>query len=118
MEKTQSIQEQHTAGAQAIGFDYQFYCFMLLALELRHGQKVGFEVKDDVHIDKADGTTTLLQTKHSVLKSSNGAIQNLTTFRDLTRSTPPNPLKNVSRFVRVRLKKRGDSNITSFFILS
>lgn len=80
MEKTQSIQEQHTAGAQAIGFDYQFYYFMLLALELRHGQKVGFEVKDDVHIDKADGTTTLLQTKHSVLTSSNGAIQNLTTL--------------------------------------
>lgn len=80
MEKTQSIQEQHTAGAQSIGFDYQFYYFMLLALELRHGQKIGFEVKDDVHIDKADGTTILLQTKHSVLTSSNGAIQNLTTL--------------------------------------
>ena len=53
---------------------------MLLALELRHGQKVGFEVKDDVHIDKADGTTILFQTKHSVLTSSNGAIQNLTTL--------------------------------------
>lgn len=80
MSKTTSIQEQHTAGAQAIGFDYQFYYFMLLALELRHGQKVGFEVKDDVHIDNADGTTTLLQTKHSVLTSNNGAIQNLTTL--------------------------------------
>lgn len=32
MEKTQSIQEQYTAGAQAIGFDYQFYylCYWLL----------------------------------------------------------------------------------------
>lgn len=80
MSKTISIQEQHTAGAQAIGFDYQFYYFMLLVLELRHGQKIGFEVKDDVHIDKADGTTILLQTKHSVLTSSNGAIQNLTTL--------------------------------------
>ena len=66
MDETKSIQEQHTAGAQAIGFDYQFYYFMLLALELRHGQKVGFEVKDDVHIDKADGTTILFQTKHIV----------------------------------------------------
>ena len=80
MDETKSIQEQHTAGAQAIGFDYQFYYFMLLALELRHGQKVGFEVKDDVHIDKADGTTILFQTKQSVLTSSNGAIQNLTTL--------------------------------------
>ena len=31
MDETKSIQEQHTAGAQAIGFDYQFYYFMLLA---------------------------------------------------------------------------------------
>lgn len=80
MEEAKSIQEQHTAGAQSIGFDYQFYYFMLLTLELRHGQKIGFEVKDDVHIDKADGTTILLQTKHSVLTSSNGVIQNLTTL--------------------------------------
>lgn len=80
MAETKTIQEQHTAGAQSIGFDYQFYYFMLLTLELRHGQKIGFEVKDDVHIDKANGTTILLQTKHSVLTSSNGVIQNLTTL--------------------------------------
>lgn len=80
MAETKTIQEQHTAGAQAIGFDYQFYYFMLLALELRHGQKVGFEVKDDVHIDREDGTTILFQTKHTVLENSNGTIQNLTTL--------------------------------------
>lgn len=74
------IQEQHTAGAQLIGFDYQFYYFMLLALELRHGQKVGFEVKDDVHIDKEDGTTILFQTKHTVLKNNDGKARNLTTL--------------------------------------
>lgn len=80
MSKTTSIQEQHTAGAQAIGFDYQFYYFMLLALELRHGQKIGFEMKDDVHIDREDGTTILFQTKHTVLENSNGTAQNLTTL--------------------------------------
>lgn len=80
MAETKSIQEQHTAAAPAIGFDYQFYYFMLLALELRHGQKVGFEVKDDVHIDRQDGTTILFQTKHTVLKSSAGTTQNLTTL--------------------------------------
>lgn len=80
MAESQSIQEQHTAGAQAIGFDYQFYYFMLLALELRHGQKIGFEVKDDVHIDKGDGTTTLFQTKHTVVENADGTVQNLTTL--------------------------------------
>lgn len=77
---TTSIQEQHTAGAQAIGFDYQFYYFMLLSLELRHGQKIGFEVKDDVHIEKGDGTTILFQTKHTVVENADGTVQNLTTL--------------------------------------
>ncbi|MCK7590074.1 hypothetical protein M0G43_05785 [Subsaxibacter sp. CAU 1640] len=75
-----SIQEQHSAGPIAVGFDYQFYYFMLMALELRHGEKVGFEVKDDVHIDKEDGTTLLYQTKHTTLKNADGTSQNLTTM--------------------------------------
>ena len=75
-----SIQEEHTAGAQSIGFDYQFYYFMFLLLELRHGQKIGFEVKDDVHIDKEDGTTILFQAKHTIKKNAGGDPQNLTTL--------------------------------------
>ncbi|WP_341900730.1 ABC-three component system protein [Fluviicola taffensis] len=75
-----SVQEAHTAGAQSIGFDYQFYYFMFLLLELRHGQKIGFEVKDDVHIDKEDGTTILFQAKHTITKSAAGDPQNLTTL--------------------------------------
>ena len=70
--------EQHTAGPQSIGFDYQFYYFMFLALELKLGQKIGFEVKDDIHIDMPDGTSLLLQTKHSVTINADGSIQNLT----------------------------------------
>lgn len=78
MAGTKTIQEQHTAGPQAIGFDYQFYYFMLLALDLKFGQKIGFEVKDDVHIDKEDGTTVLYQAKHTIIKNSKGNPQNLT----------------------------------------
>lgn len=77
MAGTKTIQEQHTAGPQAIGFDYQFYYFMLLALDLKFGQKIGFEVKDDVHIDKEDGTTVLYQAKHTIIKNSKGNPQNL-----------------------------------------
>lgn len=78
MAGTKTIQEQHTAGPQAIGFDYQFYYFMLLALDLKFGEKIGFEVKDDVHIDKEDGTTVLYQAKHTIIKNSKGNSQNLT----------------------------------------
>ena len=73
-----TIQEQHTAGPIAIAFDFQFYYFMLLALDLKFGQKIGFEVKDDVHIDKEDGTTILYQAKHTIIKNAKGNPQNLT----------------------------------------
>ena len=35
-----AIQEQHTAGAQILGFDYQLYYFILLALELKSAAAV------------------------------------------------------------------------------
>jgi Predicted transcriptional regulator, consists of a Zn-ribbon and ATP-cone domains len=61
-----NVQKRHTAGAQSIGFDYQFYYFVYLTLDLKQGQKIGFEVKDDIHIDKEDEATILFQTKHTV----------------------------------------------------
>ena len=75
-----NVQERHTDGAQVIAFDYQFYYFMLLALELSHGDKIGFEVKDDVHIDLKDGTTILFQAKHTVSDKKDGTPRNLTTL--------------------------------------
>ena len=80
MTDSESLLKKHTVGPQTIGFDYQFYYFMLLSLDLKTGEKVGFEVKDDVHIDKEDGTAILFQTKHSVSQNSDGTIQNLTTL--------------------------------------
>ncbi len=77
MDKANKIIEQHTAGPQAIGFDYQFYYFMYLSLHLIQGQKIGFEVKDDIHIDTPNGQI-LYQTKNSVLQNSAGETQNLT----------------------------------------
>jgi len=80
MAKTTALQEQHGAGAQSIGFDYQFYYFMYLSLKLKHGEKIGFEVKDDVHVDLDDGSTVLLQAKHSTQVKADGSVQNLTTL--------------------------------------
>ncbi|NOQ75250.1 MAG: hypothetical protein GQ574_24775 [Crocinitomix sp.] len=74
-----NILDQHTAGPQSVGYDYQFYYFMFLSLTLTQGQKIGFEVKDDIHIDRQDGITLLFQAKHTIQKDSKGNIQNLTT---------------------------------------
>jgi hypothetical protein len=109
MAETKSILDQHTAGPIAIGFDYQFYYFMFLALELSNGQKIGFEVKDDVHIDKADGTTILYQAKHTVDKS-----QNLTTLdTDLWKT-----LSNWSAFIKADKTNTDFLNKYSFVLVT
>ena len=66
-----ATQEQHTAGAQILGFEYQLYYFMLLALELKSGERIGFEVKDDIHIEKDNGKTILFQAKHTIHENQN-----------------------------------------------
>ncbi len=80
MSSLKEIQEQHSAGPQSIGFDYQFLYFMFLALDLKTGEKVGFEVKDDIHIERENGKIILFQSKHTVLKSADRSSINLTTL--------------------------------------
>ncbi|MGV8946469.1 MAG: hypothetical protein ACOH1N_08575 [Lutibacter sp.] len=114
MAKTNTIQENHTAGPIAIGFDYQFYLFMFLALELKHGQKIGFEVKDDIHIDKSDGTTILFQAKHTIQKNSDGLTHNLTTLdTDLWKT-----LSNWATFIKEDTTKSGFINKHSFILIT
>lgn len=73
-----SQQEKSSAADTSVGFDYQFYYFFYLILGLKLGETIGFEVKDDIHIDFADGTTELIQTKHTVQAAASGEPINLT----------------------------------------
>ncbi|WP_284459809.1 ABC-three component system protein [Chryseobacterium sp.] len=114
MAKTTTLQDQHTAGAQSIGFDYQFYYFMYLSLNLKHGEKIGFEVKDDVHIDLEDGSTVLLQAKHSTLVKADGSVQNLTTLdSDMWKS-----LSNWATFIKGAPSKQEFLNKHSFILVT
>jgi hypothetical protein len=72
--------KSHSADDKSVGFDYQFYYFVAVLLDLKQGEKVGFEVKDDIHIENRDGTTILFQAKHTVLTNSKGEPANLTTL--------------------------------------
>jgi hypothetical protein len=72
------INDEHTAGPQLIGFDYQFLYFMYLTLDLNSGQKIGFEILDDIHIELSNGNIELLQTKHTIQRTPKGEIINLT----------------------------------------
>lgn len=77
MEVTKS-QELTSADKKAIGFDYQFLYFVYRALELKPNQKIGYEVKDDVHLELEDGSEILIQLKHSIQSKADNSIINMT----------------------------------------
>jgi len=76
MEKTRY--DITSASDKSIGFDYQFYYYMYLILDLRHNEKIGIEIKDDIHIDLQDGKLILIQTKHTIQTKSDLTNVNLT----------------------------------------
>lgn len=78
--KSQS--EITSAENKSIGFDYQYYYFLLQLLRLKAGQKIGLEVKDDIHIELPNNKLILLQLKHTLQTKKSGEYQNLTE-RDL-----------------------------------
>ena len=91
MNKARTVQEQTAAESKSIGFDYQYYYFLLKMLQLKSGESIGYEVKDDVHLDKVDEDLhenihlnnnnkkqIFYQLKHSVSKKADKTIINLT----------------------------------------
>lgn len=67
-----------SASDKSIGFDYQFYYFMYLILDLRHNEKIAIEIKDDIHIEMANGRLILIQTKHTTQTKQDFTNINLT----------------------------------------
>ena len=66
------------ADDKLIGFEYQFFYFLLNLLQMQKNDIVGFEVKDDVHIEN-DGRIIFCQLKHTIQTSSKNNPKNLTT---------------------------------------
>jgi len=73
MAKQQSFTEKTGADDTSIGFDYQYYYFLYRLLNLKMGQSVGLEVKDDVHTALDSDFQLLFQLKHTVQKATSGA---------------------------------------------
>jgi hypothetical protein len=71
LKEERSVQEQTAAETKSIGFDYQYYYFLYKMIQLETGQTIGYEVKDDVHIDKENGNLILIQLKHSINTKAN-----------------------------------------------
>lgn len=70
-------QKKTSADKTAIGFDYQFLYFVLLLLRLKPSQRIGYEVKDDIHIELEE-KEIYIQLKHSMKLDSENNTKNLT----------------------------------------
>jgi hypothetical protein len=72
------IKSNTNADDKLIGFEYQFFYFILSLLKMQKDDIVGFEVKEDVHIEN-NGKITLCQLKHTIQTNSQNKPKNLTT---------------------------------------
>lgn len=72
------FEKRHSASAGDIAFSYQFYSFVYKLLKLQKGDVVGYEMKDDIHIESFDGKIKLIQVKHTIQKKVDGTPSNLT----------------------------------------
>lgn len=64
--------DKTSAADKSIGFDYQYYYFLLQVLNLKIGQSVGFEVKDDVHTELDQNRNIFYQLKHTTQVGADG----------------------------------------------
>jgi len=66
------------ADTKIIGTDYQYFYFINSLLEIKKGQSIGYEVKDDVHISLPCGGVALIQVKHTIQQNAQTQPINLT----------------------------------------
>ncbi|WP_277592498.1 hypothetical protein [Roseateles saccharophilus] len=64
--------DKTNAADKSIGFDYQYYYFLLQVLNLKIGQSVGLEVKDDVHTELDQYRNIFYQLKHTTQVAADG----------------------------------------------
>nr|WP_315241834.1 hypothetical protein [uncultured Albidiferax sp.] len=70
--------DKTNAADKSIGFDYQYYYFLLKALNLKVNQSVGLEVKDDVHTEINQSINIFYQLKHTTQTAADGTPVALT----------------------------------------
>ncbi|MCP3032655.1 DUF4297 domain-containing protein [Halobacillus sp. A1] len=73
-----NFEESTSADKTSLGFEYQHYYFIYQLLKLKKGESLGYEVKDDVHIEKENMKLDLIQVKHTLKENKSGTSANLT----------------------------------------
>lgn len=72
MATQKTYMQETTAAGTGAAFDYQFYYFLYRLLNMKKGQSIGLEIKDDVHSDLDNDVQLLFQLKHTIQKQADG----------------------------------------------
>lgn len=73
MATDKTFMEESTAPGTGAGFDYQFHYFLYRLLNMKKGQSIGLEIKDDVHTDLDNDVQLLFQLKHTIQTQAGGS---------------------------------------------
>ena len=73
MATPKTFMEESTAPGTGAGFDYQFHYFVYRLLNMKKGQSLGLEIKDDVHSDLDNDVQLLFQLKHTIQTQAGGS---------------------------------------------
>jgi len=78
-EDNRTVMEKTTVPWNAVAAIYQHLLFFYFLIDLNDNEEIGYEVKDDIHIDyKTKKETRLIQVKHTILTNAAGEPKNLT----------------------------------------
>lgn len=78
MATEKTYMEESTAPGTGAAFDYQFYYFLYRLLNMKKGQSIGFELRDDVHTELDNDVQLLFQVKHTIQIKADGSPITLT----------------------------------------
>ncbi|WP_431480044.1 hypothetical protein [Pseudomonas simiae] len=72
MATEKTFMEESTAPGTGAAFDYQFYYFLYRLLNMKKGQSIGLEIRDDVHSELDNDVQLLFQVKHTIQTKVDG----------------------------------------------
>ncbi len=77
--KSKNQQEKRVVPQNTAAEIFQFLYFYYLILHLKDGEEIGYEVKEDIHVEYTlTKNTNLVQIKHTILTNAKGKPKNLT----------------------------------------
>lgn len=72
MATEKTFTEEAAAPGTSAAFDYQYHYFLYRLFNMKKGQSIGLEMKDDVHSDQENDVQLLFQVKHTIQKQLAG----------------------------------------------